>query len=129
MTMSRVLTIFIGLMGVLALLASLPTRSTYASTVYTTPFAVLFLISIKSALARQAFGAATGAAIPIAWFHYLFLYDIWFRLPNEGGGANIGLGLLLLFVMPFLVLFSALTGWLVGHRFTMRSASRSSPDR
>ncbi len=129
MTMSRVLTIFIGLMGVLALLASLPTRSTYASIVYTTPFAVLFLISIKSALAHQAFGAATGAAIPIAWFHYLFLYDIWFRLPNEGGGANIGLGLLLVFVMPFLVLFSALMGWLIGHRITMRSANRSSPDR
>lgn len=120
--------IAIGLMGVLAFGASLPVISTYATVVYTVPFAVMFLISFKSVLARRAFGAAVGATVPIAGFHYLFLYDLWIRLPSEGGGANIGLGLLLVYLMPFLVLFSSLAGWILTHFLEMRSAKSTSTD-
>ena len=106
----------IAVMGVVAFFASLPTRSTYATVVYTAPFVVLALFAIRSKALfySQEVAAAVGAAIPIALFHCLFLYDIWVRLPNEGGGANIGLGILLVFLMPIIVPISMIVGWMVG---------------
>jgi len=104
--------------GIIAFVMSLQTISTYASVLYTAPFALLFVISLVSnhRLTRPAIAAAIGAAIPIAIFHCLFLYDIWVRLPVEGGGANIGLGILLVFVMPFIVVFAMAIGWGLGGR-------------
>ena len=104
--------------GLIAFVISLQTKSTYASVLYTVPFALLFVITLVSdhRLTRRAIAAAIGAAIPIAVFHCLFLYDIWVRLPGEGGGANIGLGLLLVFVMPCIVVLAMAMGWGLGSR-------------
>ena len=99
--------------GIIAFVMSLQTKSTYASVLYTAPFAFLFVITLVSnhRLTRRAIAAAIGAAIPVAVFHSLFLYDIWVRLPGEGGGANIGLGILLVYLMPCIVVFAMVMGW------------------
>lgn len=111
--------IIIGVLGVIAYFVSLQTVSTYATVVYTAPFIVLLPLAIRSKalFSGPAVAAAIGAVIPIAMFHCLFLYDIWIRLPNEGGGANIGLGILLVFLMPFILAISTLAGWALGRRF------------
>ena len=104
--------------GLIAFVVSLQTASTFASVLYTAPFALLFVITLVSnhRLTRRAIAAAIGAAIPIAVFHCLFLYDIWVRLPGKGGGANIGLGILLVYLMPCLVVLAMALGWGLGGR-------------
>ncbi|WP_397569986.1 hypothetical protein [Schlesneria sp. T3-172] len=105
-------------LGIIAFVVRLQTESTFATVLYTAPFALLFFIVLVShqRCTRKAIAAAIGAAIPIALFHCLFLYDIWVRLPGEGGGANIGLGILLVYLMPCFVVISMATGWALGRR-------------
>jgi len=92
--------------GAIALLLSLHlsflATTPWPTLVYIGPFAFLLLVGHFTRSTEHTLRyAAIGGLIPIAAFHAYFLYDIWVRLPTEGGGANIGLGLIYL-ALPFI---------------------------
>ena len=103
----------IAILGVLAFLASLQAKSGLATAIYTAPFVLLLAMTPIFKTTRssgRAIAAAIGAAIPIAAFHCLFLHATW---NYNGGGANMGLGLLFM-LMPFIILIAMVAGWLLG---------------
>lgn len=77
-------------------------------------FVILACLSlVRKAPLRVTIGAYTGGLLVIATVHYAIWYD---SLNSNGGGANIGLGILALaaiLLLPIPMLIGGFVGWLV----------------
>ncbi|SFI69648.1 hypothetical protein [Planctomicrobium piriforme] len=119
-------TLIIVALGVAAYVGASQIGGPVAVYIYVVPFAALTLVSVFNRSWKPVL-AAVGAVAPIAILHCYFLWDVWIRLPREGGGANIGLGILLM-LLPIIYSVTTFLTWIACGLWQSKSAVESPSD-
>ena len=108
----RYLKAFLCLCLVIGLAIGIDLLSPMAMVIFTLPFGILLKAANRGAPRWPIIGSAVGALILLIPFWFLCLYDVHVRLPKEGGGANIGLGVAL-FILPLILAGTTSVGWII----------------